>query len=263
MSKKNNKSIITIIIIIALIIIGTGIVYYFDKKQDRSLSLENIKINKGNSEVKEANRIKEENKDVINNTPKTAAVQTVRAIDENDHVKGNIDAPVQMIIYDDFECPFCAGFAKTVDQIVENFGDQVVVAFRHFPLRFHPNAISAALASECAAEQDEFWAMHDLLFADNLAGEMSIEEFKKDAEELDLNSTQFNDCLDSEKYMDKVQEHIEEGKQFGITGTPANFINSIPYPGAIPFEDFTDSQGRERSGMKSIIENKLAEVENK
>ncbi|MDP2736480.1 MAG: DUF3098 domain-containing protein [bacterium] len=179
--------------------------------------------------------------------------QTVVPINEADHVWGDVKAPVQIIVYSDFECPFCVRFAQTMKQIEENFKDNVAITFRHYPLFGHPDAKSAAEASECAGEQGKFWEMHDKLFADNAAGRMSVEQFKQDAVDLGLNQEQFNQCLDNGKYKDKIAEQKNQGDKAGATGSPTIFVNGNIYPGAYPFEDFTSPDGRQNKGMKSII----------
>ena len=145
----------------------------------------------------------------------------------------------------------------TQEQIKKEFGDKVVIAFRHFPLRTHTYAYQAASAAECAAEQGRFWEMYNKLFIDNKAGQLNKNQFKKDAEDLGLDRAKFNRCLDTERYKDKIQSQMVEGRNFGVNGTPGNFVNGEPVPGAVPFEDFTDSSGRQREGMKSIIERHL------
>ena len=200
--------------------------------------------------------IKDYNKQVVEQV-QTMATKTVRPIDTTDHVWGDLSAPVQLIIYDDFQCPFCAEFYDTTEEIKEFFGKKVVIAFRHFPLSFHPLAVPAALASECAAEQEKFWEMYEKLFTDNKENRMSLEQFKEDAEAVGLDTAKFNECLDKEKYKNKIQTHILEGGNFNVTGTPGNFVNGEPVPGAYPFTDFTDSSGQQREGMKSIIERHL------
>lgn len=181
-------------------------------------------------------------------------VQTnLRPIDSTDHIWGDINASVKMILYDDFECPFCAVFYQTSKQIKEEFGNQVVIAFRHYPLGSHPEAEKAAEASECAAEQGKFWQMYDKLFNENIAGVMSLEQFKLDAADLGVDMAQFNQCLDTGKYKDKVQAQMLEGANVGVTGTPTIFANGEIYPGAYPMDDFKDKQGRNVEGMRNII----------
>mgnify|MGYP003394008426 CR=1 FL=1 len=177
----------------------------------------------------------------------------VRPIDQTDHVWGDPKAPVQMIVYSDFECPFCAEFAATMKKIQAAFPGKIAIAFRHYPLPIHAQAEKAAQAGECAAEQGRFWEMHDKLFADNVAGKMSPEQFKQDAADLGLDQNKFNQCLDSGQYAEKVSQEKAEGEKAGVTGTPTSFMNGNIYPGAHPFEDFTAPDGRSELGMKSII----------
>ncbi|MFA6394306.1 MAG: DsbA family protein [Patescibacteria group bacterium] len=178
-------------------------------------------------------------------------------INAGDHVWGDLQNPVKMIIYSDFECPFCSKFSKTMDQVKSDYGGKIVIAFRHRPLPFHSAALPAASASECAAEQDKFWEMHDKLFEDSGENNLSSEEFKKDAGEIGLNMEQFNQCLSSEKYKDKILNQSKAGEPAGARGTPTFFVNSEIYPGAYPFEDFKGSDGKTREGVKSIIERHL------
>jgi len=180
------------------------------------------------------------------------AVQVI-PIDMTDNIFGDLKAPVQIIVYSDFECPFCSKFAETMKKVEENFKDKVAITFRHYFLPAHTQAEPAAEASECAAEQGKFWEMHDKLFADNVAGSMSIEQYKKDAVDLGLNQEQFNQCLDSDKYAEKINQQKAEGNKAGVIGTPTIFVNGNIYPGAYPFEDFIASDGRQEKGMKSII----------
>jgi protein-disulfide isomerase len=211
----------------------------------------------------EAKEIIDANKEAIKKAREEGSGQ-VKPISEDDHVLGDINAPVQLIIYSDFECPFCADFSNTVKQIIEEFGDKVAVVFRHFPMTtIHHNAMSSAIAAECAAEQGKFWEMHDKLFADNVDKKFSIDQFKSDAAEIGLDAARFNQCLDTEKYKDKVEAQVLEGRNAGVLGTPSSFVNGQALPGAYPFEDFTDSQGYERIGMKNIILKHLEKSNNK
>ncbi len=168
------------------------------------------------------------------------------AVTSDDHVKGPENAKVTLVEYSDFECPYCAKHKETVDQIVEKYGNQVRVVFRHFPLSFHPNAEKAAEASECAAEQGKFWEMHDKIFAANDAGTMSVDKWKEEAKNLGLNTKKFNECLDSGKYADNISDESASGAAAGVEGTPATFVNGELVSGALPFDQF-----------KQIIDSKL------
>ncbi|HCC23075.1 TPA: hypothetical protein DF272_02745 [Candidatus Falkowbacteria bacterium] len=167
------------------------------------------------------------------------AAQPVRSISEDDHYTGNLNAPVQLIIYDDFECPFCLRHEETVKQIRSAYGDdQVAIAYRHFPLSFHASAQKAAEASECAAEQGKFFEMADELFALQGLGTMSVDNFKAAAKKLGLNTSKFNTCLDDGQYAQKIRTQLTEGVSFGVQGTPGNFLNGQLVSGAVPFEQF-------------------------
>ena len=252
---SNQVKLFLALLIVVAIVAGAG---YFIFNMDKSTHLNSLPTSDNNSVTEnEQEQIKKDNQDAIEQA-QTAAVKTVRDIGSNDHYQGDLSAPVQLIVYGDFDCPFSARYSGTLKQIKEHFGEKIVIAFRHFPLRSHSNALSAALASECAAEQDKFWEMHDSLFAANKAGVLSKEQYSLAAKELGLNEVGFDKCLNTEKYKDKIQTQWLEGVSFGISGTPGNFINSQPVPGSVPFEDFTDSQGISREGMKSLIEKQLA-----
>ena len=255
-NKKINLKIISIIIVAILCIIAFLYLVINFKKIKIAPNIINNKNTEKNINDKEAEKIKQDNKKVIAQAQKNK-VKLVRKADNTDHILGDINAPVHLIIYDDFECPFCARFYDTTKQIKEHFGDKIAIVYRHFPLRFHKNAIPAALASECADEQGKFWEMYDKIFNDNKNRNFNIKQFKKDAVDLGLDAVQFNQCLDTEKYKDKIAKQMIEGKNFGVSGTPGNFVNGEPIPGAYPFEDFTGSTGKKRLGMKSIIEKYL------
>lgn len=169
-------------------------------------------------------------------------------VTDQDHVRGDKNAPVTIVEYSDFECPFCARHLPTVEKIMQEYDGQVRLIYRHFPLSFHPQAQKAAEASECASEQGKFWEMHDKLFAMNEAGTLSLENFKKAAGELGLKQAQFDSCLNDGKYADRVQSDFSQGSQYGVNGTPATFVNGKLVSGAVPFESF-----------KTVIDQALAD----
>ena len=158
-------------------------------------------------------------------------------ISNNNHVRGNFNAPVTLVEFSDFECPFCEKIFPTINKILDDYEGKVRLVYKQFPLSFHPNAQKAAEASECASEQEKFWEYHDKLF-ENQANGYSVEKFKQWAKDLALNTQKFNDCLDSGKYAQKVQTDFQEGQQKGVSGTPATFINGRLIVGAQPYESF-------------------------
>jgi protein-disulfide isomerase len=148
--------------------------------------------------------------------------------------KGPVGAPVTLIEFSDFECPFCSRVVPAVDQAIATYGDQVRVVFRQFPLNIHPRAPKAAEASLCAADQGKFWEMHDAMFA--AQRELAVEQLKARAAGLGLDAAQFDSCLDSGKHAAKVAADMADGQKAGVSGTPAIFVNGRFINGAVPFE---------------------------
>jgi len=151
-------------------------------------------------------------------------------------VRGPAEAPIEIIEFSDFECPFCARAHPTVTQVLDEYGSQVRLVYRHYPLPNHPNARPAAEASLCAQEQDRFWPYHDRLFAN--PSRLTIADLKQHASDVGLDRTPFDACLDSGKYRAEVEKDIAAGNQAGVSGTPAFFINGRLLSGAQPFEMF-------------------------
>ena len=148
---------------------------------------------------------------------------------------GPSDAPITLVEFSDFECPFCSQFVATLEEVKKKYGDQVRLVFRQFPLSIHASAPKAAEASLCAEDQDKFWPMHDLLFEEQ--SQLGVTALKEKAGRLGLNRAEFDHCLDSGKHAEQVQKDMRAGGMVGVTGTPALFVNGIPAPsGALPYE---------------------------
>ena len=158
---------------------------------------------------------------------------------KGDPVIGDATAPVTIVEFSDFQCPFCARFyEQTLGQIESKYINtgKVKLVFRDFPLSFHEEAEPAALAAECAHEQGKFWEYHDLLFENQ--DQLGKDNYKKWAQEAGLDLPKFTACVESKKYQDEVQEDFTEGQQYGVTGTPGFFINGKLVSGAQPFTVF-------------------------
>jgi len=162
----------------------------------------------------------------------------IPAVSDDDYIRGDKDAPVTLVEYSDFECSFCAKHFDTMEQVLSEYKGKVRLVYRHFPLSFHVNAQKAAEAAECAGDQGKFWEMHDEIFDANGAGTMSVEKWKSVASSLGLNTSTFNDCLDSGEYASKIASHMRSGGAAGVQGTPATFVNGELVSGALPYESF-------------------------
>ncbi|MGB5878686.1 MAG: thioredoxin domain-containing protein [Thermoanaerobaculia bacterium] len=150
---------------------------------------------------------------------------------------GPADAPITIVEFSDFQCPYCSRVLPTLEKVSEEYGDRIRVVFRQFPLlNIHPLAQKAAEASLCAFDQDKFWEMHDAMFADQKG--LGVDQLKAKAVTLGLDAAVFDECLDSNKYADQVEEDLRAGSRMGVTGTPAVFINGRFLSGAQPFEAF-------------------------
>lgn len=168
----------------------------------------------------------------------TSLDAAVSAASGDDPSWGPEDAAVTIVEFSDFQCPFCARFAMdTMPKLREAYGDRVRFIFRDFPLSaIHQFAQKAAEAAQCAHEQGAFWEYHDLLFANQNA--LSVDDLKRYAQEADLDSGDFDECLDSGKNAPEVLLDMQDGRSAGVTGTPGFLINGLLLSGAQPFEQF-------------------------
>lgn len=157
----------------------------------------------------------------------------------DDATFGNKDAKVKVVIFSDFQCPYCKVFYSSLRETMKNYKDNVLFSFKELPLDIHPQAPSAALASMCALEQGKFWEYADILYAKQSQwGETKdTTSFKSYAQILKLNANDFNGCLDNKKYQDKINADISEAQNFGITGTPTIFVGDKVETGALSKEE--------------------------
>jgi protein-disulfide isomerase len=157
----------------------------------------------------------------------------------NAAIKGLGSAPITIIEFGDFQCPYCEVFFNQVLPEIEkkyiNSG-KVKFVYREFPLSFHQYAQKASEAAGCAGEQGKFWDYHDKLFENQ--NSLDLASLKSYAQQLHLNTAKFNDCLDSGKMAAAVQKDISDGSSYGVTGTPTFFVNGVMINGAQPFSEF-------------------------
>jgi protein-disulfide isomerase len=176
----------------------------------------------------------------------TAAPVTVKAVSDDDHIRGKSDAKVTIVEYSDLECPYCKTFHSTLAQVASAYPNDVKFVYRHFPLSFHANAEKEAEAIECAAElggNDAFWKMNDTIYertTSNGTG-FALTALGPLAKEIGLDQAKFQSCLDSGKYATKISTDQSEGSASGVSGTPTSFVLDADgkvvqtIPGALTF----------------------------
>lgn len=217
--KINKKSLTTFLfgfVVAAPIFIGGTYLFTRDSGNGGDLKPSNAQAN-------------EQNNDNINNPEPTFNF-------DGAYSRGDKNAKVTIVLYEDFECPFCQKHHETVKQIISKYGNKVRVVWKHFPLSFHLNAQPAANAAECAGEQGKFWEYADKLFPNQANYGNAL--WAKLAGELKLDINKFNSCVSSKKYQAKIDADTDEGAQNGVQGTPATFINDQLVSGALPFTNF-------------------------
>ena len=171
---------------------------------------------------------------------------------DNDPIIGDPNAPITIIEFSDFQCPFCARFhIQTLPLILEEYIEQgkVKLVFRDFPIQsIHPNALPASVAAECANEQGKFKEMHDMLFDNQNEWNKqdtvdALSSFSQYATNIQLEQETFDSCLTNGKYIDEIKKDLDDGRDYGVSGTPGFFVGNdqigyVELKGAQPFESF-------------------------
>ncbi len=166
-------------------------------------------------------------------------MQRVEVSQDDDPAIGPEDAPVVLVDFSDYQCPYCRKFAlETLPVLLERFKGKIRYVYRDFPLEsIHPYALKAAEAANCAGEQGRYFDYHDLLFERQSEWSSGVNEsFLRYAEELGLDLAAFRECLESGRYEQEVRKDLQDGMRAGVRSTPTLFINGIPVEGAQPVE---------------------------
>ena len=151
-------------------------------------------------------------------------------VSSSDHLSGRVDAPLQLVEYGDFQCPYCGEAYWEVKRIQEDFGDELAFVFREFPLtQAHRYALGAAAAAEAADRQGRFWAMHDRLFEHQQ--ELAPEDLRDHANALGLDVAQFATDFTSDAVAQRIESDLRSGTASGVPGTPAFFVNGVLHEG--------------------------------
>jgi len=156
-------------------------------------------------------------------------------------VRGPANAPITIVEFSDFQCPYCGRAEDTLRQLESRYPTQVRLAYRDLP--FHARAEPAAEASRCALAQGNYWSYHDLLFGNQQ--HLENDDLSRYAVRLKMNAKKFDECIAHKTYATDIQHDLDEGQKLGITGTPTFFINGVMLVGATPMEDFARLIDRE------------------
>ncbi len=185
--------------------------------------------------------------------PSPPEPKRVSVSEDDDPYVGSENAPVVIIEFSDYQCPFCQRFYKqTEKRLLQEYKGKIKFVYRDFPLeQIHPLALNASVAANCAGEQGKYWEFHDILFERQQEWSRTG-DFVKYARELNLDVDKFRACMNNRSMVDEVRKDLHDGIKAGVTGTPTFFINGIPVSGAQPYEVF-----------KQIIDQELQKEEQK
>jgi protein-disulfide isomerase len=151
---------------------------------------------------------------------------------------GVSSAPITIVEFSDFQCPFCRAAESSLKQVRQKYGDEIRLVYMDFPLGFHPHAMDAARAARCAADQDKFWQFHDALFRDQK--KLDPDSLRQTAANVGLDRNKFNACFTEDKHDAGIRQDMAEGNSLGVTGTPTFFINGRELVGAQPAPKFNE-----------------------
>ena len=244
--------------LIIIIIIAIGVASFLG-----GLHISNLDSNQISQEELNEAIAKLELKILQNKLPSSQPIIELKISADNDPIIGDSNAPITIIEFSDFQCPFCAKFhIQTLPKIMDEYikDGKVKLVFRDFPIQsIHSNALLASAAAECANEQGKFKEMHDKLFENqnewnNKNTDNAIILFNQYSLEMEIEEEKFDSCLRNGKYIKEIQKDLEDGRAYGISGTPGFFIGNdeigfIELKGAHPFENF-----------KGIIETQLKKL---
>ena len=164
--------------------------------------------------------------------------RTTIETDANDPAFGSRNATVEIVEFSDFQCPFCQRLNGTLEQLKTDYGDDVRLVFKDYPLPNHAQAFKAAEAGNCAHEQGKFWELHDVMFSNQ--SELEVADLKRHAGELGLDQASFDTCLDSGRFAASVSADLRLGQGVGVSSTPTVFINGRAVMGAAPYDVFAE-----------------------
>jgi protein-disulfide isomerase len=231
----------SVIVAVAFVLgLFTGYLLWQQPLQARITSLEKTAV-AGATSVAESNANAATSATASANQNQVQVPENVQRYDvpiDDDPILGNVKAPITIIEFSDYQCPYCQKWqAEVLPQITKKYGDKVRLVYRDFPLYgLHAEAENAAMAADCAGEQKRYWEFHDLLFSGQK--ELGADTYTAYAKSLNMNMDNFKKCLDEQRYQKEVKADYDYASQLGVRSTPTFFINGLAVVGAQPFEVF-------------------------
>ena len=185
---------------------------------------------------------------VANAQPETQSLKRITVKEGGNPSIGPADATITIIEFSDYQCPFCQKWqAEVFHRLLTDYPSQVRIVYRDFPLKsIHPQSVQAAVAADCANEQDAYWQYHDKLFSYEY--DLGRDAYLKYAQELNLDMTAFTECLDSNRNEAEVLADLDYGSSLGVYSTPTFYINGLYLLGAQPYETFKKLIDKELAG---------------
>jgi len=162
---------------------------------------------------------------------------------DDDPARGPASAAVTIVEFSDFQCPYCSRAETVVDEVMKKYDGKVRLVYRDYPLSFHQNAETAAMASECADDQGKYWEMHKAMFGNQ--SKLAATDLVETAGNVGMDKDKFKSCLDSGKFRNEVQKDFQDGQKAGVSGTPTFFINGVMIVGARDVNSFSEIIDRE------------------
>jgi len=167
--------------------------------------------------------------------PKPRVLENWKDLDHKGNVLGSASAPIRIVTFSDYECPFCRQLDSTLMELRAKYQSKIAIVYRHYPLQIHSHAFPAAVAADCAANQRKFDAYHALLFRlQDSIGKISFQEFARRADVPD--TALFDRCMDDVATKDRVRQDVKEAESIGVRGTPAMVVRNELFGGALPLD---------------------------
>lgn len=226
--KSTLLTIITIAVILSVLLSAWALIERTSMKTE--IAVLNTQVETMQEEIKE---LKSEPAQAARPSAPTPTVVSAVSIDD-DPIKGDKNAPITIIEFSDYECPFCK---RSNDQVISRIDKEYIetgkvrLVFRDFPLGFHKKAIPAAVAANCAGEQGKYWEVHDFLFQDK--GNLSKEAVLNSSDSLGLDKAKLQACMDDKSKEEEITKDFQEGQKYGVRGTPSYFIGKTTENGKI------------------------------